>query len=76
MKFATLEKLREYQGQQITVVYRAVRKTFEFKGKFDGFQAFQSSTTSYLVLITNDATRYFYPNHIVKITTEDGKEWF
>ena len=81
MKVATLEKLRKYIGTKIKVTYRAVRNLYEYEGIMQNFNQ------GNLILKEHEGKpfghgrwgfgeRWFSPNHIVKVITEDGKEWY
>jgi len=79
MKAAILEQLRKYVGTKITVIHRAVSNLYKYEGVMQQFDQ------GYLVIRLHEEKRedgwwssglkYFGRGHIVKVITEDGKEW-
>jgi len=80
MKAATLEQLRKYIGTKITVIHRAVTNTYKYEGVMQQFDQHR------LVIRIHEEKREggcwmsglesFNKSHIVKVITEDGKEWY
>ena len=80
MKLATLEKLRKYVGTKIVVIYRAVTNTYKYEGIMQQFDQGRLVIRQHEPIregcFWDSGKRSFAPNHIVKVTTEDGKEWY
>lgn len=79
MKATTLELLRNYIGTKITVFYRAVTNTYRYEGIMQNFDQHRLVIKQHEPVregaFWDSGKRSFAKNHIVKVITEDGKEF-